>query len=131
MTGIGRAEDLPEQTDLVIRNGRVHTGDPHRLRRSPYATAGSPSLAMRRPGCLMLEWQHDWGRTETYDVVMKMVEEHPGAYGRAWRTPARWRRHSKANHASPRAERTTSREGHTAAPLDLLSLSGLKVATHG
>ena len=29
----------------------------------------------------MLEWQRDWGRTETYDAVMKVVEERAGAYG--------------------------------------------------
>jgi nicotinamidase-related amidase len=29
----------------------------------------------------LLEWQRDWGRTETYDGVLKVVEEHAGAYG--------------------------------------------------
>ncbi|MDT0468135.1 hydrolase [Streptomyces gibsoniae] len=29
----------------------------------------------------MLEWQRDWGRTETYDAVSKVVMEHAGAYG--------------------------------------------------
>jgi nicotinamidase-related amidase len=29
----------------------------------------------------MLEWQRDWARTETYDAVAKVIEEHAGAYG--------------------------------------------------
>ncbi|MFL9933057.1 hydrolase [Paraburkholderia sp. RL18-103-BIB-C] len=30
---------------------------------------------------VMLEWQRDWARNETYDAVMKIVKEHSGAYG--------------------------------------------------
>jgi len=30
---------------------------------------------------VMLEFQRDWARTETYDAVMAIVEEHSGAYG--------------------------------------------------
>jgi nicotinamidase-related amidase len=30
---------------------------------------------------LVLEWQRDWARKETYDGVMKIVKEHSGAYG--------------------------------------------------
>ncbi|WP_424860629.1 hydrolase [Streptomyces sp. MMS24-I29] len=29
----------------------------------------------------LLEWQRDWGRTETYDPVMDVVMQHAGAYG--------------------------------------------------
>jgi nicotinamidase-related amidase len=29
----------------------------------------------------LLEWQRDWGRSETYDAVTKVVEGHAGAYG--------------------------------------------------
>ncbi|MFF9401386.1 hydrolase [Streptomyces sp. NPDC014744] len=29
----------------------------------------------------LLEWQRDWGRTETYDPVMDVVVQHAGAYG--------------------------------------------------
>jgi nicotinamidase-related amidase len=29
----------------------------------------------------MLEWQRDWGRTETYEPVMDVVMQHAGAYG--------------------------------------------------
>ncbi|MET9064109.1 hydrolase [Streptosporangium sandarakinum] len=29
----------------------------------------------------VLEWQRDWGRTDTYDAVVKVFEEHAGAYG--------------------------------------------------
>lgn len=30
---------------------------------------------------VMLEWQRDWARKETYDAVMNVVREHSGAYG--------------------------------------------------
>jgi len=30
---------------------------------------------------VMLEWQRDWARKETYDQVMAIVKEHSGAYG--------------------------------------------------
>ncbi len=30
---------------------------------------------------VMLEWQRDWARQETYDAVMDIVREHSGAYG--------------------------------------------------
>ena len=30
---------------------------------------------------VLLEWQRDWARRETYDAVMAIVREHAGAYG--------------------------------------------------
>jgi nicotinamidase-related amidase len=30
---------------------------------------------------VMLEWQRDWARKETYDAVISIVREHSGAYG--------------------------------------------------
>jgi nicotinamidase-related amidase len=30
---------------------------------------------------VMLEWQRDWARKETYDAVISVVAEHSGAYG--------------------------------------------------
>ncbi|EHP43044.1 isochorismatase hydrolase [Cupriavidus basilensis OR16] len=30
---------------------------------------------------VMLEWQRDWARRDTYDAVMEVVKEHTGAYG--------------------------------------------------
>ena len=30
---------------------------------------------------VMLEWQRDWARRDTYDAVMDIVKEHSGAYG--------------------------------------------------
>jgi len=30
---------------------------------------------------VLLEWQRDWARKETYDDVMAVVKEHSGAYG--------------------------------------------------
>ncbi|MDF0518591.1 hydrolase [Bradyrhizobium yuanmingense] len=30
---------------------------------------------------VLLEWQRDWARRETYDEVMNIVKEHSGAYG--------------------------------------------------
>jgi nicotinamidase-related amidase len=30
---------------------------------------------------VLLEWQRDWARKETYNAVMQIVQEHSGAYG--------------------------------------------------
>jgi hypothetical protein len=30
---------------------------------------------------VILEWQMDWARTETYDAVMDILKQHAGAYG--------------------------------------------------
>ncbi|MBM3541043.1 MAG: hydrolase [Alphaproteobacteria bacterium] len=30
---------------------------------------------------VLLEWQRDWARRDTYDVVLDIVKEHSGAYG--------------------------------------------------
>ncbi|ABS63992.1 isochorismatase hydrolase [Parvibaculum lavamentivorans DS-1] len=30
---------------------------------------------------VLLEWQRDWAHRDTYDAVMKVVQEHSGAYG--------------------------------------------------
>jgi nicotinamidase-related amidase len=30
---------------------------------------------------VLLEWQRDWARRDTYDGVMEIVREHSGAYG--------------------------------------------------
>lgn len=30
---------------------------------------------------VMLEWQRDWARTETYDAVTAVIKQHSGAYG--------------------------------------------------
>ena len=30
---------------------------------------------------VLLEWQRDWARKETYDAVLDIVKEHSGAYG--------------------------------------------------
>jgi nicotinamidase-related amidase len=30
---------------------------------------------------VLLEWQRDWARRDTYDAVMEIVREHSGAYG--------------------------------------------------
>ncbi|MDJ0950640.1 MAG: hydrolase [Alphaproteobacteria bacterium] len=30
---------------------------------------------------ILLEWQRDWARKETYDAVLDIVKEHSGAYG--------------------------------------------------
>ena len=30
---------------------------------------------------VLLEWQRDWAKRDTYDAVMDIVREHSGAYG--------------------------------------------------
>ena len=37
-----------------------------------------PSLTIQQ---VLLEYQRDWSRKETYDAVMSLVREHSGAYG--------------------------------------------------
>jgi nicotinamidase-related amidase len=45
---------------------------------------------------VLLEWQRDWARKQTYDAVMAIVREHSGAYGMGvdYATPWCTRRHS-------------------------------------
>ena len=40
--------------------------------------AGSVPMTWQQ---VLLEWQRDWARKETYDAVMAIVREHSGAYG--------------------------------------------------
>ncbi len=30
---------------------------------------------------VLLEWQRDWARKDTYDAILDIVKEHSGAYG--------------------------------------------------
>ena len=30
---------------------------------------------------VLLEWQRDWARKDTYDATIAIVQEHSGAYG--------------------------------------------------
>jgi nicotinamidase-related amidase len=30
---------------------------------------------------VLLEWQRDWARKDTYDATIRLVQEHSGAYG--------------------------------------------------
>jgi len=39
---------------------------------------------------VLLEYQRDWARKETYDAVTELVKEHSGAYGVGLSTLTRW-----------------------------------------
>jgi len=49
---------------------------------------------------VMLEWQRDWARKETYDAVMTIVREHSGDMAWAWITPTLWCTRRRSAHQS-------------------------------
>jgi nicotinamidase-related amidase len=50
----------------------------HRAAMQRVVQAGAVPVTSQQ---VMLEFQRDWARKETYDAVMAIVEEHSGAYG--------------------------------------------------
>ena len=50
----------------------------HRAAMQRVVQAGAVPVTWQQ---VMLEWQRDWARRETYDAVMKIVLDHSGAYG--------------------------------------------------
>jgi nicotinamidase-related amidase len=55
---------------------------------------------------VLLEWQRDWARKETYDAVIGLVQEHSGAYGMG------------VDYAYTMVHKGPSRSEHTGAQLD-------------
>ena len=55
---------------------------------------------------VLLEWQRDWARRDTYDAVMEIVREHSGAYGMG------------VDYAYTMVHKAPSRSKHTGARLD-------------
>jgi nicotinamidase-related amidase len=52
--------------------------DAHKYAMDRMVQAGAVPMTWQQ---VMLEWQRDWARKETYEAVMSIVTEHSGAYG--------------------------------------------------
>jgi nicotinamidase-related amidase len=52
--------------------------DAHKYAMDRMVQAGCVPMTWQQ---VLLEWQRDWARKETYDAVIKIVQEHSGAYG--------------------------------------------------
>ena len=52
--------------------------DAHKYAMDRMMQAGAVPMTWQQ---VMLEWQRDWARKETYDAVTGIVKEHSGAYG--------------------------------------------------
>lgn len=52
--------------------------DAHRYAMERMAAAGATPVTWQQ---VLLEWQRDWARTDTYDAVVALLKEHSGAYG--------------------------------------------------
>jgi nicotinamidase-related amidase len=52
--------------------------DAHKYAMDRMVQAGAVPVTWQQ---VLLEWQRDWARKETYDSVMALVREHSGAYG--------------------------------------------------
>ena len=52
--------------------------DAHKYAMDRMVQAGAVPMTWQQ---VMLEWQRDWARKETYDAVTALVKEHSGAYG--------------------------------------------------
>jgi nicotinamidase-related amidase len=54
------------------------SADAHKFAMDRMVQAGVVPVTWQQ---VLLEWQRDWARRETYDTVMSIVKEHSGAYG--------------------------------------------------
>jgi len=54
------------------------TLDAHNYAMDRMVQAGAVPVTWQQ---VLLEWQRDWARKDTYDAVMNIVREHSGAYG--------------------------------------------------
>ncbi len=77
----------------------------HRCAMQRVVQAGAVPVTWQQ---VLLEWQRDWARRETYDAVMQIVLEHSGAYGQGveyaytmvHKQPPMGRRHVAAERAA-------------------------------
>jgi nicotinamidase-related amidase len=54
------------------------SADAHKYAMDRMVQAGAVPVTWQQ---VLLEWQRDWARRETYDAVMAIVKEHSGGYG--------------------------------------------------
>jgi nicotinamidase-related amidase len=54
------------------------TADAHKFAMDRMVQAGVVPMTWQQ---VLLEWQRDWARKDTYDATIRLVQEHSGAYG--------------------------------------------------
>lgn len=74
---LGAIDDGYEVYVVTDASGGVTT-EAHEMAIERMVQAGAAPVTWLQ---VMLEWQRDWARTETYDAVTAIAKEHGGAYG--------------------------------------------------
>lgn len=74
---LGAIDDGYEVYVVTDASGGV-TNEAHEMAIRRMMQAGAVPVTWLQ---VMLEWQRDWARTETYDAVTGIAKEHGGAYG--------------------------------------------------
>ena len=63
---------------MVADASGATSADAHKYAMDRMVQAGAVPVTWQQ---VLLEWQRDWARKDTYDAVMSIVREHSGAYG--------------------------------------------------
>ncbi|WP_439816899.1 hydrolase [Zavarzinia sp. CC-PAN008] len=71
-------KDADYQIYMVADASGGTSVDAHKFAMDRMVQAGVVPVTWQQ---VMLEWQRDWARKETYDAVTAIVKEHSGAYG--------------------------------------------------
>jgi nicotinamidase-related amidase len=70
--------DTDNEIYIVADASGGTSADAHKFAMDRMVQAGAVPMTWQQ---VILEWQRDWARRETYDAVMAIVQEHSGAYG--------------------------------------------------
>ncbi len=70
--------DTDYEIYMVADASGATSADAHKYAMDRMIQAGVVPVTWQQ---VLLEWQRDWARKETYDPVMNIVKEHSGAYG--------------------------------------------------
>jgi nicotinamidase-related amidase len=71
--------DIPDYEIYMVADASGGTSaDAHKYAMDRMVQAGVIPVTWQQ---VLLEWQRDWARKETYDAVTTLVKEHSGAYG--------------------------------------------------
>ncbi|WP_156413850.1 isochorismatase family protein, partial [Ensifer sp. Root258] len=71
--------DVPDYEIYMVADASGGTSaDAHKYAMDRMVQAGVIPVTWQQ---VLLEWQRDWARKETYDAVTTLVKEHSGAYG--------------------------------------------------
>ncbi len=70
--------DTDYQIYMVADASGGTSADAHKYAMDRMVQAGVVPVTWQQ---VLLEWQRDWARRDTYDAVMAIVKEHSGAYG--------------------------------------------------